>query len=130
MAARARCGTLGVPMCRPLGCAGMLFSGHKLYGPPVLAFSTVTSPDVIGPRRGPIRAGGENDRDRPAWTGSAYNEAPHKFEAGTAAAFLEADRLGRGDSLVSAIPTKREVQAHEHKLYQRARERMRSVNGP
>jgi cysteine desulfurase / selenocysteine lyase len=114
---------LGVDV-QALGCDWYVFSGHKLYGPTGIGILYGTS-DVLAEAR-PYQGGGEMietvSMDR-----ITYNEAPHKFEAGTPP-ILEAIGLGAAIRWYRQFD-QAEVQAHEHKLYQRARERMRGVNG-
>ena len=107
-----------------LGCDWYVFSGHKLYGPTGIGILYGTS-EVLAEAR-PYQGGGEMietvSMDR-----ITYNEAPHKFEAGTPP-ILEAIGLGAAIRWYRQFD-QAEVQAHEHKLYQRAREGLRGVNG-
>lgn len=114
---------LGVDV-QALGCDWYVFSGHKLYGPTGIGILYGTS-EVLAQAR-PYQGGGEMietvSMDR-----ITYNDAPHKFEAGTPP-ILEAIGLGAAIRWYQAFD-QIAVQAHEHALYQRAREGLRGVNG-
>ena len=107
-----------------LRCDFYVFSGHKVYGPTGIGalYGTAEALDRLRPYQG----GGEMietvERDR-----ITYNAAPHKFEAGTPA-ILEAVGLGAAIRWFEAFD-RAEVRAHEHKLYQRAVDRLSGVNG-
>jgi cysteine desulfurase/selenocysteine lyase len=63
-----------------LGCDFYAFSGHKLYGPTGIGvlYGRAALLDAMPPWQG----GGEMVRSV-TWEGATYEEAPHRFEAGT-----------------------------------------------
>ena len=114
---------LGVDV-QALGCDWYVFSGHKLYGPTGIGILYGTTEALAEAR--PYQGGGEMI-ETVAMDRITYNEAPHKFEAGTPP-ILEAIGLGAAIRWFRQFD-QAEVQAHEHTLYQRAREGLRGVNG-
>lgn len=107
-----------------LGCDYYVFSGHKLYGPTGIGV-LYGAPGKLDQLR-PWQGGGEMieivELDR-----ITYNKAPHKFEAGTPA-ILEGIGLGAAIRWYEQFDLS-DVQAHEHRLYERAYEGVRGVNG-
>ncbi|KJS35180.1 MAG: cysteine desulfurase [Hyphomonas sp. BRH_c22] len=107
-----------------LGCDWYVFSGHKLYGPTGIGILCGTDEALAEAR--PYQGGGEMietvSMDR-----ITYNEAPHKFEAGTPP-ILEAIGLGAAIRWFQQFEPS-DVHAHEQKLYERARESLRGING-
>ena len=107
-----------------LDCDYYVLTGHKIYGPTGIG-ALYGKADALARLR-PFQGGGEMieivESER-----VTYNEAPHKFEAGTppilqAIGFGAAlDWLGQFDS--------DDVIAHEHALYERAYQAVRGVNG-
>lgn len=114
---------LGVDV-RALDCDWFVFSGHKLYGPTGIGI-LYGKADALAEAR-PYQGGGEMietvSMDR-----ITYNEAPHKFEAGTPP-ILEAIGLGAAINWYRQFE-QAEIAAHEHALYQRALEGLRGING-
>ncbi|MEH6810480.1 MAG: cysteine desulfurase [Hyphomonas oceanitis] len=107
-----------------LDCDWFVFSGHKLYGPTGIGI-LYGKADALAEAR-PYQGGGEMietvSMDR-----ITYNEAPHKFEAGTPP-ILEAIGLGAAIGWYRQFD-QAEIEAHEHALYQRALEGLRGING-
>ncbi|MEM9225231.1 MAG: cysteine desulfurase [Pseudomonadota bacterium] len=107
-----------------LGCDYYVFSGHKLYGPTGIGV-LYGAPGKLDQLR-PWQGGGEMidtvELDR-----ITYNEAPHKFEAGTPA-ILEAIGLGAAIDWYSQFDLD-EVAAHEAALYDRALDGVHGING-
>lgn len=107
-----------------LDCDWFVFSGHKLYGPTGIGI-LYGKADALSEAR-PYQGGGEMIEtvsiDR-----ITYNEAPHKFEAGTPP-ILEAIGLGAAIGWYGQF-NQDEVQAHEHALYMRAVDGLRGING-
>ena len=107
-----------------LGVDWYAMTGHKLYGPTGIGvlYGTAEALD----RAGPYQGGGEMieivTRDR-----VTYNSAPHKFEAGTPP-ILEAIGLGAALNWMRSFDAE-EVRAHEMRLYHRAVEGLRGING-
>ncbi|MBU1288398.1 MAG: cysteine desulfurase [Alphaproteobacteria bacterium] len=114
---------LGVDV-QALDCDWFVFSGHKLYGPTGIGI-LYGKADALAEAR-PYQGGGEMietvSMDR-----ITYNEAPHKFEAGTPP-ILEAIGLGAAINWYRQFD-QAEIAAHEHALYQRALEGLRGING-
>ncbi len=114
---------LGVDV-QALDCDWFVFSGHKLYGPTGIGI-LYGKADALAEAR-PYQGGGEMietvSMDR-----ITYNEAPHKFEAGTPP-ILEAIGLGAAINWYRQFD-QAEIVAHEHALYQRALEGLRGING-
>tara|TARA_R110002020_G_scaffold309301_2_gene525308 strand:+ start:145119 stop:146342 length:1224 start_codon:yes stop_codon:yes gene_type:complete len=114
---------LGVDV-QALDCDWFVFSGHKLYGPTGIGILYGKADALVEAR--PYQGGGEMietvSLDR-----ITYNEAPHKFEAGTPP-ILEAIGLGAAIGWYRQFD-QAEIEAHEHALYQRALEGLRGING-
>lgn len=107
-----------------LDCDYYVLTGHKIYGP--TGIGALYGKAAALARLRPFQGGGEMieivQRDR-----VTYNEAPHKFEAGTPP-ILQAIGFGAALDWISAFD-KADVLAHEQALYQRAYEALRGVNG-
>ncbi len=107
-----------------LDCDYYVLTAHKIYGPTGIGalYGKAASLERLRPYQG----GGEMietvEKDR-----VTYNEAPHKFEAGTPP-IIEAVGFGAAVDWLGAFDTA-DVLAHEHSLYERAREGVRSING-
>jgi len=107
-----------------IGCDFYVLTGHKIYGPTGIGALYGTA-DALRRLR-PYQGGGEMieivHTDH-----VTYNEAPHKFEAGTPP-ILQAIGFGAALSWLQQFNAE-DIAAHEHALYQRAREGVRGVNG-
>ena len=107
-----------------LDCDYYVLTGHKIYGPTGIGALYGRAESLA--RLRPYQGGGEMievvERER-----VTYNEAPHKFEAGTPP-IIEAVGFGAAINWLSQFDMG-EVQAHEHALYERALEGVRGVNG-
>ncbi len=107
-----------------MGCDYYVFSGHKLYGPTGIGVLYGRSDRLAAMR--PYQGGGEMIEI--VETGRVtYNDPPHRFEAGTPP-IIEAIGLGAAIDWVRQFDTEA-VLAHEHALYDRAREALRGING-
>lgn len=107
-----------------IGCDYYVLTAHKIYGPTGVGALYGRAASLA--RLRPYQGGGEMieivEKER-----VTYNEAPHKFEAGTPP-ILEAIGFGAAIEWLSAFDMA-DVQAHEHRLYERAVEGVRGVNG-
>ena len=107
-----------------LGCDYYVLTAHKIYGPTGIGALYGKAASLA--RLRPYQGGGEMieivEKGR-----VTYNEAPHKFEAGTPP-IVEAIGFGAALEWLSAFDMD-DVQAHEHALYQRAIEAVRGING-
>ena len=106
-----------------IGCDFYVLTGHKIYGPTGIGalFGTAEALKRLRPYQG----GGEMIET--VETGRVtYNEAPHKFEAGTPP-ILQAIGFGAAIRWLEQFDMD-EIVAHEHALYERAREGVRGVN--
>lgn len=107
-----------------LDCDYYVLTGHKIYGPTGIG-ALYGKADALARLR-PFQGGGEMieivERER-----VTYNEAPHKFEAGTPP-ILQAIGFGAALDWLGQFESD-DVIAHEHALYKRAYEAVRGVNG-
>jgi cysteine desulfurase / selenocysteine lyase len=106
-----------------LDCDFYVMTGHKLYGP--------TGVGVLYGKREwlekmpPYQGGGEMINEVRC-EGITYNEAPHRFEAGTPP-IVEAIGLGAAVRFMMELGRER-IQAHEAALSAYAHERLRGMN--
>ena len=107
-----------------LGADFFVFSGHKIYGPN--GIGVVYGRKDILDRMQPWQGGGNMIKDVTIER-TEYNEPPARFEAGTPNV---ADAIGLGAALdyVSHLGI-RNIEAHEHKLTEYAREQLSQING-
>ena len=107
-----------------LDCDYYVLTGHKIYGPTGIG-ALYGKADALARLR-PFHGGGEMieivERER-----VTYNEAPHKFEAGTPP-ILQAIGFGAALDWLGQFESD-DMIAHEHALYERAYEAVRCVNG-
>ena len=107
-----------------LDCDYYVLTGHKIYGPSGIGALYGKAASLA--RLRPFQGGGEMieivERDR-----VTYNEAPHKFEAGTPP-ILQAIGFGAAIDWLKQFDHA-EIASHEHALYERAYEGLRGVNG-
>lgn len=107
-----------------IGCDFYVLTGHKIYGPTGIGalYGTKAALQALRPYQG----GGEMIEI--VETGRVtYNEAPHKFEAGTPP-ILQAIGFGRAIEWLRQFDMN-EVRAHETMLLQRATDALKGVNG-
>jgi cysteine desulfurase/selenocysteine lyase len=100
-----------------------VFSGHKLYGPTGIGvlYGKAERLAALPPYQGGGEMIGIVSMDT-----ITYADPPHRFEAGTPP-ILEAIGLGAAIDWLSQYD-RAEVAAHEHSLYEIARERLAGVN--
>lgn len=107
-----------------LDCDYYVLTGHKIYGPSGIGALYGKAQSLA--RLRPFQGGGEMieivERER-----VTYNEAPHKFEAGTPP-ILQAIGFGAALDWFEQFD-KDAVRAHEHAIYQQAYEGVRGING-
>lgn len=107
-----------------IGCDFYVLTGHKIYGPTGIGALYGTE-DALRRLR-PYQGGGEMieivEMDR-----VTYNEAPHKFEAGTPP-ILQAIGFGRAIEWLNQFDMDA-VRAHETSLLEQATQALGSVNG-
>ncbi len=107
-----------------IDCDYYVLTGHKIYGPTGIGALYGKAASLA--RLRPYQGGGEMI-EVVEKTRVTYNQAPHKFEAGTPP-ILEAIGFGAAINWLAQFDMA-EVQAHEHALYERAIEGVRGVNG-
>jgi len=100
-----------------------VFSGHKLYGPTGIGVLYGKAERLAA--MAPWQGGGEMI-DTVTLDEITFADPPHRFEAGTPA-ILEAIGLGAAIAWLEGLD-RAAIQAHEHALYARARERLAGAN--
>ncbi len=107
-----------------LGADFYVFSSHKLYGP--TGIGVLWAPRDLLNTMPPYQGGGDMI-DRVTFEKTTYQDAPHRFEAGTPA-IIEAIGLGAAIKYVEAIGLEN-IHAHEMGLLHYATERLQSIEG-
>ena len=102
----------------------LAFSGHKMLGPS--GAGVLYAKRHLLEEMPPFLGGGEMIKEV-KFTGSTWNDVPHKFEAGTPA-IAEAIGLGAAVDYLSALGMEN-VHAHEQDLVRYAYERIHEVEG-
>lgn len=100
-----------------------VFSAHKLYGPTGLGvlYAKAELLEAMPPWQGGGEMIARVTKDKITW-----NDPPHRFEAGTPA-ILEVIGLKAAIDWLSQYD-REDVLAHEHALYQRAHDQLKSIN--
>ncbi len=106
-----------------IGCDFYVMTGHKLYGPSGVGV-LYGRRDVLNAMP-PFRGGGEMI-DIVTTEGVTYNDAPHRFEAGTPA-IIEVIGLGAAIDWINEIGMA-EIAIHEGALATHAMEELRKLN--
>ena len=106
-----------------LGCDFYVFSAHKLYGP--TGIGALWGRREVLETMAPYQGGGEMIGSV-AMDAITYADSPHRFEAGTPP-ILEAIGFGAAAEWLMA-QDRSAIAAHEHALYDRARERLSGAN--
>jgi cysteine desulfurase / selenocysteine lyase len=106
-----------------IGCDFFVITGHKLYGPS--GIGALWGRKALLDAMPPFLGGGEMIRTVTEDT-VTYNEAPHRFEAGTPS-LVDAIGLGAAIDYINAIG-KPAIAAHEDGLVRYAHERLGAMN--
>jgi cysteine desulfurase / selenocysteine lyase len=106
-----------------IGCDFFVMTGHKLYGPS--GIGVLWGRKALLDAMPPFLGGGEMIR-AVSEDGVTYNEAPHRFEAGTPP-LVQAIGLGEALKYINSIG-KAAIQKHEHDLVTYAHDRLRELN--
>jgi cysteine desulfurase / selenocysteine lyase len=106
-----------------IGCDFFVMTGHKLYGPS--GIGVLWGRKALLDALPPFLGGGEMIRVVTEET-VTYNEAPHRFEAGTPP-LVQAIGLGEALKYINRIG-KPAIRAHEDSLVHYAHERLREIN--
>jgi cysteine desulfurase / selenocysteine lyase len=106
-----------------IGCDFFVMTGHKLYGPS--GIGVLWGKKALLDAMPPFLGGGEMIRNV-TQEGVTYNEAPHRFEAGTPP-LVQAIGLGEALKYINVIG-KPAIRAHEESLVRYAHERLGEIN--
>jgi cysteine desulfurase / selenocysteine lyase len=104
-----------------IGCDFFVMTGHKLYGPS--GIGVLWGKKSLLNAMPPFLGGGEMIR---IVTEDTYNEAPHRFEAGTPP-LVQAIGLGEAIRYINAIG-KPAIRAHEDALVKYAHQKLGEIN--
>ena len=107
-----------------LGADFYVFSAHKLYGP--TGIGVLWAPEDLLNAMPPYQGGGDMI-DRVTFEKTTYQDAPHRFEAGTPA-IIEAIGFGAAIDYVDSIGLDN-IAAHEVGLLHYATERLSQIDG-
>ena len=107
-----------------LGADFYVFSAHKLYGP--TGIGVLWAPEDLLNAMPPYQGGGDMI-DRVTFEKTTYQDAPHRFEAGTPA-IIEAIGFGAAVDYVESIGLEN-IAAHEVGLLHYATERLSEIDG-
>jgi cysteine desulfurase/selenocysteine lyase len=107
-----------------IGCDFYCFSGHKMYAP--MGVGVMYGREELLSQLPPYQGGGEMIKDV-TFERTIYNEAPAKFEAGTAA-IAQIVGLGAALEYLSAIGMA-DISRYEHELTQYAMSEMAKIPG-
>jgi cysteine desulfurase / selenocysteine lyase len=106
-----------------IGCDFFVMTGHKLYGPS--GIGVLWGKKALLDAMPPFLGGGEMIRNVTEDT-VTYNEAPHRFEAGTPP-LVQAIGLGEAINYINKVG-KPAIRAHEDALVKYAHERLSEIN--
>lgn len=106
-----------------IGCDFFVMTGHKLYGPS--GIGVLWGRKALLDAMPPFLGGGEMIRTVTEET-VTYNEAPHRFEAGTPP-LVQAIGLGAALDYINSVG-KAAIRAHEDDLVHYAQERLSEMN--
>tara|TARA_R110001592_G_scaffold15442_4_gene67332 strand:+ start:49365 stop:50621 length:1257 start_codon:yes stop_codon:yes gene_type:complete len=107
-----------------LGADFYVFSAHKLYGP--TGIGVLWAPEDLLNAMPPYQGGGDMI-DRVTFEKTTYQDAPHRFEAGTPA-IIEAIGFGAAIDYVDSVGLDN-IAAHEVGLLHYATERLSQIDG-
>lgn len=107
-----------------LGADFYVFSSHKLYGP--TGSGVLWAPGDLLNSMPPYQGGGDMI-DRVTFAETTYQDAPHRFEAGTPA-IVEVIGFGAAVDYVESIGLEN-IHAHEMGLLHHATERLNTIEG-
>jgi cysteine desulfurase/selenocysteine lyase len=105
-----------------LDCEFLGFSGHKMYGP--TGVGCLYGKKELLDKMPPFMGGGEMI-EKVSFSGTTFNQLPHKFEAGTPN-FTEAIGLGAAIDYLTGLGFEKVI-AREHELLEYARKRLHEV---
>lgn len=107
-----------------MGCDFLVFTGHKLYGPPGVGVLWARH-DILDSM--PPYQGGGDMIERVSFQGTSFKPAPMKFEAGTPS-FIDVIGLGAAIDYVRTIGANNII-AHEKSLLAYAQDELSEIKG-